>query len=109
MADGQKLPLYEGGRRLFENARVVVYADVFEPGALLGPHRHERDYMVVSLDEGHLTVTDVGGGSTVYDLQAGEAVYIDVEPGVHEHTAVHTGPRAHHEITIEFKRQDGAG
>jgi len=97
------IPLYTGGRRIMENDVVVMWEDVFQPGALIGPHRHERDYIIVALDAGRLTMTPVGGEPETIPVAAGEAVYIAVSAEGHAHTAVHEGDAPHREIVIELK------
>lgn len=101
-ADGA--PPYRGGRLVEENDRVVIWEDVFEPGVEVGPHHHGRDYIVVALDEGRLTVTDVSGAVSEFHMPRCEVAYIAVGERGHTHRAVHHGPAPHREIVIEFKR-----
>ena len=53
-----------------DNERVRVVEWRFSPGAAVGHHRHEYDYVVVPIMEGRLRVVD-GAGEKVNELKIG--------------------------------------
>lgn len=103
MTSSRDIPEYCGARLIAENARVRIWADVFEPGVPIGPHRHPHDYIVVALDAGMVTVTALDGAETTHAMAAGDTVFLAVDGPNHAHRAVHHGPRPHREIVIELK------
>ncbi len=103
MSDSLRPPVYRGARCIAENQRVVIWEDRFRPGVPIGPHRHERDYVIVALDPGRMALTDGSGDCTLHEMDAGEAVYVGVPPEGSEHRAVHLGPNSHRELVIELK------
>ncbi|MFO1035418.1 MAG: cupin domain-containing protein [Geminicoccaceae bacterium] len=54
-----------------DNERVRVTEWRFAPGAATGWHRHEFNYVVLSLMDGRLRLVGAGGVETVADLKAG--------------------------------------
>jgi quercetin dioxygenase-like cupin family protein len=58
-----------------DNDRVLVTEWVLGVGESTGPHRHERDYVVVPLTDGVLRMTAPDGSQTVGDLAAGRPYF----------------------------------
>lgn len=58
-----------------DNDRVRVTEWCFAPGAETGHHRHETDYVVVSVSNGNLLIVDNDGNETIRELSAGETYF----------------------------------
>jgi guanine deaminase len=99
----EEAPLYQGARRIAENERVVIWEDSFQPGVPIGPHRHERDYIIVALDAAKISLRELDGSESTHEMSAGATVYVEVPADGVSHTAVHLGADPHREIVIEIK------
>lgn len=71
-----------------DNERVLVTEWVLGVGESTGPHRHERDYVVVPLTGGTLRMTAPDGSQTMGELAAGRPYFRTA--GV-EHEVVNAG------------------
>jgi quercetin dioxygenase-like cupin family protein len=71
-----------------DNDRVLVTAWRLGVGESTGPHRHQRDYVVVPLTDGTLRMTAPDGSHTVGELAAGRPYFRAA--GV-EHEVVNAG------------------
>ena len=60
--------------QLIDNDRVRVTEWKFEPGAHTGWHRHEMDYVVVPVTNGHLHLKEPDGDRTV-ELVVGQPYF----------------------------------
>jgi hypothetical protein len=54
-----------GSKKLFENARVIVWDYTWTPGVATPMHFHDKDVVVFYLEEGDLQSTTPSGGKTV--------------------------------------------
>jgi hypothetical protein len=99
--------------RLLENAKVIVWELVLEPGESTGVHRHEHDYIVHVIEGSTLRATDGDGGNpTNVELQADATYYFGVSgdvatSGTLQTTATHdaknVGASRYREIMVEIK------
>jgi len=60
-----------GSKKLFENARVVVWNYSWTPGVPTPMHFHDKDVVVYYLDDGDLQSTTPGGEKTVNEYRPG--------------------------------------
>ena len=60
-----------GSKKLFENARVVVWDYSWTPGVPTPMHFHDKDVVVYYLDDGDLQSTTPGGEKTVNEYRPG--------------------------------------
>jgi hypothetical protein len=60
-----------GSKKLFENARVVVWDYSWTPGVPTPMHFHDKDVVVYYLDDGDLRSTTPGGEKTVNEYRPG--------------------------------------
>ena len=72
----------------------------FAPGAATGWHRHELDYVVVPMLDGHLQLLEPGGTSRIAELEAGKPYYRAA--GV-EHDVVNANDYEYVFVEIEMK------
>jgi quercetin dioxygenase-like cupin family protein len=83
----------------FENERLCVTEWRFAPGATTGFHRHERDYCVVPLTTGTLTIETPSGTETA-SLVTGQSYFR--RAGV-EHEVINTNDFPFAFVDIELK------
>jgi len=62
-----------GSKKLFENARVVVWDYTWTPGVVTPMHFHDKDVVVYYLDDGDLQSTTPSGEKTVNPYKPGMA------------------------------------
>ena len=85
-----------------DNDRVRVTTWTFEgPGAAIGRHRHEFDYVVVPVTGGTFTVVDLDGGEREMSQIAGEP-YLGTAGTEHDVVSVSDGETTF--VEIELKR-----
>lgn len=89
----------EGGKKVLENERVVVWDYTWSPGVATPVHFHDKDVVVVYLADGALTSTTPDGASTVNEHTFG---FTKFNPGnrVHRELLSRGSARA---IIIELK------
>jgi len=95
-----------GSRRepQFENARVSVWKSIVMPKQPLTLHRHEHGRVLVALTDGQLKVVD-GAGKTLdtYNLTAGKALWLGVDPPGQMHADVNPGTKPVEVIVVQLK------
>lgn len=82
-----------------ENHRVRVLEWRFSPGAEVGHHRHEFDYVVVPIMDGNIRVVTTEGES-VNELKTGRPYFRNA--GV-EHNVINANPTEFAFIEVEIK------
>ena len=82
-----------------ENHRVRVLEWRFSPGAEVGHHRHEFDYVVVPIMDGNIRVVTTEGKS-VNELKTGRPYFRNA--GV-EHNVINANPTEFAFIEVEIK------
>ena len=94
-------------RVLYEDERVRIWDQVIEPGASIGPHRHELTYALVTVDGGRLEVTPVPGYPAIHgedkicvDMKSES---VDLFPGGSVEDALNVGDQTYRAILVEFK------
>ncbi len=60
-----------GIKKLFENARVIVWDYTWKPGVATPMHYHDKDVVVLFLEDGDLKSTEPDGKSVVNSYSAG--------------------------------------
>ena len=84
---------------LIDNERVKVSEWKFGPGAVLGHHRHEFDYVVVPMTDGQLLVKDSAGDSN-WEMETGIPSFGNIGE---EHEVINRQDREAVFIEIELK------
>ena len=82
-----------------DNDRVRVLEWRFSPGAEVGHHRHELDYVVVPIMDGNIRVVTTEGES-VNELKTGQPYFRNA--GV-EHNVINANPTEFAFIEVEIK------
>ena len=85
----------------FENAHTIVHRFKIPPGAQVGWHKHENDYLTVQLSHGRLELTHADGKVIVIDYKPGVSRYIAAPV---EHNAVNIGDVDIEVLEIEYRR-----
>ena len=65
----------EGSKKVFDNPRVVVWDFSWTPGKATAMHYHDKDVVVVDLDNGELSSTALDGKVTVNSYVFGQAKF----------------------------------
>jgi hypothetical protein len=65
----------EGSKKVFDNPRVVVWDFSWTPGKATPMHFHDKDVVVVYLDNGDLSSTTLDGKTTVNSYVFGQAKF----------------------------------
>jgi hypothetical protein len=65
----------EGSKKVFDNPRVVVWDFSWTPGKATAMHYHDKDVVVVYLDNGELSSTTLDGKVTVNSYVFGKAKF----------------------------------
>jgi len=95
-----------GSRRepQFENAQVSVWKSIVMPKQPLTLHRHEHGRVLVALTDVQLKVLD-GAGKTLdtYNLTAGKALWLGVDPPGQMHADVNPGTKPVEVIVVQLK------
>lgn len=88
----------------FENAQVSVWKSIVMPKQPLTLHRHEHGRVLVALSDGQLQVVDKDGKPLHrYDLQAGKALWLGVDPPGQLHADVNNGTKPIEVIVVQLK------
>jgi hypothetical protein len=88
-----------GSRKILENARVIVWDYTWTPGVATPMHFHDKDVVVVYLEDGDLKSTTPDGKATVNSYQFG-AVKFNLRDRTHTETLVRG---KQHAIITELK------
>ncbi|HLW52296.1 MAG TPA: hypothetical protein VKW06_05600 [Candidatus Angelobacter sp.] len=88
-----------GAKKLLENARVVVWDYTWQPGVPTPMHFHDKDVVVLFLEDGDLKSTTPDGQSTVNEYAAG-TIRFSTRNRTHAETLVKGAQRA---IITELK------
>ncbi|MEO1457387.1 MAG: cupin domain-containing protein, partial [Pseudomonadota bacterium] len=83
-----------------DNARTRVTEYRFAPGSATGWHRHEYDYVITPLTDGHLRLIGPGGAESEAQLVAGQSYFR--EAGV-EHDVINAGATEIRFVEVEWK------
>ena len=88
-----------GTRKLFENDRVIVWDSTWTPGVATPMHFHDKDVVVVFLEDGDLKSTTPDGKETVNKYTTG-TVRFNQRDRIHTETLINGKQRA---IITELK------
>jgi hypothetical protein len=88
-----------GSKKLFENDRVIVWDSTWTPGVATPMHFHDKDVVVVFLEDGDLKSTTPDGKESVNKYTAG-TVRFNKRDRVHTETLINGKQRA---IITELK------
>lgn len=88
-----------GSKKLLENDRVIVWDYTWKPGVPTPMHFHDKDVVVVFLEDGDLKSTAPDGQETVNQYKSG-TIRFNQRPRTHSETLVNGKQRA---IIIELK------
>jgi hypothetical protein len=88
----------------FDNAQVSVWKSVIMPKQPLTLHRHDHGRVLVALTDGQLKVVDKNGKVLdTFNLKAGKAMWLGVDPPGQMHADVNHGPRPIEVIVVQLK------
>ena len=88
----------------FENEHVQVWKSVVLPKQPLTFHRHDHGRALVALTDGQLKVVDKEGKTLdTYDLKAGKAMWLGVDPPGQMHADVNAGTKPIEVIVVQLK------
>jgi quercetin dioxygenase-like cupin family protein len=88
----------------FENAQVSVWKSIVMPKQPLTLHRHDHGRALVALTDGQLKVVDKNGKVLdTYNLKAGKAIWLGVDPPGQLHADVNDGPRPVEVVVVQLK------
>ena len=96
-----------GSRRepQFENAQVTVWKSIVMPKQPLTLHRHEHGRVLVALTDGQLKVVDSTGKTLdTYNLKAGKALWLGVDPPGQMHADVNPGTKPVEVVVVQLKK-----
>jgi len=88
-----------GSKKLFENARVIVWDYTWKPGVPTPMHLHDKDVVVFYLEDGDLLSTTPSGEKTVNEYRPGMARF-NLRDRIHTETLIRGQQRA---IITELK------
>lgn len=88
-----------GSKKLFENAKVIVWDYTWTPGVATPMHFHDKDVVVTYLKDGSLQSTTPTGQQTMNNYTFG-TVKFNAKDRIHTETLVRGSQRA---IIVEFK------
>ncbi len=89
----------------FENDQMKVWKTTVMPGAPLTLHRHEHGRALVALTDGQLKVKDKNGKVLdTYNLKAGKAIWLGVDPPGQMHTDANDGNKPIDVIVVQLKQ-----
>ena len=88
----------------FENAHMSVWKSIIMPKQPLTLHRHEHGRALVALTDGRLKVVDKDGKLlNTYELRAGRAIWLGVDPPGQLHADVNDGSTPVEVIVVQLK------
>ena len=89
----------------FENDQMKVWKTTVMPGAPLALHRHDHGRALVALTDGQLKVKDKNGKVLdTYNLKAGKAMWLGVDPPGQMHADVNDGTKPIEVIVVQLKQ-----
>lgn len=88
----------------FENENVAVWKSVVMPNQPLTLHRHDHGRALIALNDGQLKVVDKNGKTLdTYNLKAGKAMWLGVDPPGQMHADVNPGTKPVEVIVVQLK------
>jgi quercetin dioxygenase-like cupin family protein len=88
----------------FENDQVTVWKSVVMPKQPLSLHRHDHGRALIALNDGQLKVVDRDGKTLdTYNLKAGKAMWLGVDPPGQQHADVNPGTKPVEVIVVQLK------
>lgn len=88
----------------FENDQVTVWKSVVMPKQPLSLHRHDHGRALIALNDGQLKVVDKDGKTLdTYNLKAGKAMWLGVDPPGQQHADVNPGTKPLEVIVVQLK------
>jgi beta-alanine degradation protein BauB len=88
----------------FENAHMSVWKSIIMPKQPLTLHRHDHGRALVALTDGRLKVVDKDGKLlNTYELKAGRAIWLGVDPPGQLHADVNDGRAPVEVIVVQLK------
>ena len=88
----------------FENDQMSVWKSVVMPKQPLTLHRHDHGRALVALTDGQLKVVDkTGKVLDTYNLKAGKAMWLGVDPPGQMHADVNDGTKPVEVIVVQLK------
>lgn len=88
----------------FENENVQVWKSVVLPNQPLSMHRHDHGRALIALTDGRLEIVDKSGKRlNMYDLKAGKAMWLGVDPPGQQHADVNPGTKPLEVIVVQLK------
>ena len=89
----------------FENDQMKVWKTTVMPGAPLTLHRHDHGRALVALTDGQLKVKDKNGKVLdTYNLKAGKAMWLGIDPPGQMHADVNEGGKPIEVIVVQLKQ-----
>lgn len=87
-----------------ENQEVSVWKSIVMPNQPLTLHRHEHGRVLVALTNGQLRVVDKAGKVLdTYNLRAGKALWLGIDPPGQMHADVNPGTKPVEVIVVQLK------
>ena len=87
-----------------ENENVTVWKSVVMPNQPLTLHRHDHGRALIALNDGQLKVVDKNGKTLdTYNLKAGKAMWLGVDPPGQMHADVNPGTKPVEVIVVQLK------
>lgn len=83
----------DGAKKIFENDRVIVWDSVWTPGVATPMHFHDKDVVVLFLEDGDLKSTTADGKETVNAYKPG-TIRFNQRDRVHTETLIRGQQRA---------------
>lgn len=88
----------------FENDQVTVWKSIVMPNQPLTLHRHDHGRTLIALTDGRLKVVDKSGKILdTYELKAGKAMWLGVDPPGQMHADVNDGKKPIEVIVVQMK------
>ena len=88
----------------FENDQVSVWKSIIMPKQPLTLHRHDHGRVLVALTDGQLKVVDQNGKVLdTYNLKAGRAMWLGVDPPGQLHADVNDARRPVEVVVVQLK------
>lgn len=87
---------------IIDNAQVRVFRVEVPPGGRTLLHRHERDYLFVTLGDADVVSARAGGPAMRYQFKDGETAYT---AGGFAHVAINQAPTPFRNITVEVVKE----
>ncbi|MBM3933285.1 MAG: cupin domain-containing protein [SAR202 cluster bacterium] len=85
---------------LFENDKVRIWQLTVEPGEASPWHKHARDYVTVTIEDGGITAEYEDGAVLDFEPEIGEAEFLDDNQ---PHRLVNNSKKRYKNILVELK------